>query len=266
MSEPNCHAHPGVASVATCASCLKPLCATCLVFDAYRASCRDCALKSRTARRRRTWLFAGGGFVAAICGGVGLLVFAWTYEPPFDHGSYAPEVARLRSQLRSEPCDRAVVVSLADVLLQAGDVRGTLDTSEGFLAKCGDHPRLRWLTYAAHKRLGQWEQAIVEATKLIEHDPQDKDFRWWRGICYESLGRWEDAAADYEKAIELQPRLKSIPFNLADVYERMGRKCDAAGAIRRYLDHHPASADEPAVRSRLDRLSPGCPGDEAIPL
>ena len=170
------------------------------------------------------------------------------------------------SRLKNEPCDRTVVVQLEDVLLDAGDVRGTLAAADAFFEACGDYPRLRWFTYAAHKRLGQWNEAIAEATKLIEDDPNDKDFWWWRGICYEHLGRWRDAAADYEKAIAVQPRLTSIPFNLADMYEKMGKPCDAAGVIRRYLEHHPESASDAAVSARLTRVSRGCPGETAIPL
>lgn len=197
--------------------------------------------------------------MVTVCTGTAALLAGLAfYEPPFDYGPHADDVAKLRSQLEQEPCDRAKIVALGETLVRAGDYRGAIERSDEFFAACGEHHRLLWVTYGAKKRLGEWDAAIEDATKLIESDPSDKDYWWWRGICHEERGRLVEAAADYEKALEAEPRLSNIPFNLATIYERLGRPCDAAEVIGRYLDHHPENKDVPSVKQRLERLEARC--------
>lgn len=229
-----------------------------MVFDRFRPACAPCAKTSRTQRRRLTWVYVAVGMVTACAGGVAVLAGVAFYEPPFDHGKFADDVWKLESQLEQEPCDRTKIVTLGETLTRAGDYRGAIRRSDEFFAACGEHHRLLWVTYNAKKRLGEWDEAIEDATKLIESDPSDKDYWWWRGICHEERGRLVEAAADYEKSLEAEPRLTSIPFNLATIYERLGRQCDAAKVVERYLVHHPESADNPSVKQRLQRLKEHC--------
>ena len=263
-----CHAHPGAPAVSRCLACLKPLCSECLSFDAYRPACATCGARQRAQRRRRTWIFAAVGMFALCAGTAALVGGVLFYEPPpppFDYGRFGEDVRRLQSQLSQEPCDRAKIVELCDTMAKAGDYRGALVRAEAFFGACGNHDRLRWITYESHKRLGEWQAALDDATKLIESSPNDKDFWWWRGIVYEELNRLEEAAADYEKAIDAEPRLTNIPFNLATIYEKLGRHCDADRVITNYLKHYPEHASEPRVQQRLERLRSHC-GNELVDL
>lgn len=261
MAAVECHAHPGTIVASTCSICLKPLCTACLVFDRFRPACAPCAKTARTQRRRMTWIYLAVGMVAVCTGTVAIVAGVAFYEPPpppFDYGRFADDVTKLQSQLQQEPCDRTKIVTLGETMAKAGDYRGAIRRSEEFFAACGEHHRLLWVTYGAKKRLGEWDEAIKDATKLIESDPSDKDYWWWRGICHEERGRLVEAAADYEKSLEAEPRLTSIPFNLAAIYERLGRQCDAAKVVERYLVHHPESADNPSVKQRLERHREHC--------
>ncbi|MBI1914702.1 MAG: protein kinase [Planctomycetes bacterium] len=54
-------------------------------------------------------------------------------------------------------------------------------------------------------RLGQWERAVVDFTKVLEHNPDHWEARRDRAWAYASLRRWDQAAADYVKIIEGKP-------------------------------------------------------------
>jgi aspartyl protease family protein len=173
---------------------------------------------------------------------------------PYDYGASAREVRRLEDLLAKEPCDRGKIVELADIMLRAGDNRSTIRRAEAFLQKCGDHPRLRWLTYRAHKELGEWDLAAADATKLIESDPYDSDFRGWRGLAHEAQGDFERAAEDFRQAIILRPYLSDVPLTLANLYERQGKPCDAIPPLSQLVFYHPDATNTPALRARIEEL------------
>jgi len=138
--------------------------------------------------------------IAAVWGGF-RLKRTLVDERPYDYGAQMAEVQRLTEQLRKEPCDRHNILALGELMLGAGDGRGTLKALNAFLEKCGDYPRLRRVTLAAHMRLSEWDEATSEATKLIESDPYDVDFRVWRGLVYEQKHDWVHAADDYRQRV-----------------------------------------------------------------
>jgi clan AA aspartic protease (TIGR02281 family) len=175
-------------------------------------------------------------------------------EAPYDYGAKADEVHRLEGQLDKEPCDRRKIIELGEAMHRAGDVRGTIRRAEAFFQKCGDYPRLRWLTYAAHKQLSEWDEAAAEATKLIETNPYDADFRGWRGLVYEQKGDLDHASEDFRQALVLKPRLGDLPINLANVYEHQGKPCDAILPLVQVVFYHPEATNLGALRARIDDL------------
>lgn len=253
-----CHLHPDSAAISTCTTCTKPLCAGCLVFERFQSYCAEHAREARRGhymRQTRLVVFGSFGFLALLGA-----ILAWVLlrEPSFSYGKHAPRVRELERHLAGTPCDRAKTVELGDLMVTAGNYRGAVELCDGFFAKCGDYPRLLWVRYEANKRAGDFDEAIADATKLIESDPHDKDYWWWRGMIHEMAGRWEKAAADYEKAIEAEPRLSNIPFNLSAMYEKLSRPCDAARAIERYIEQRPESLESTTVTDRLARLRGEC--------
>ncbi len=248
-----CHRHESAEASGSCQRCMQPICDPCIVYVGASTHCPACA---KTVRRRR----AIGRVVRAtlVVGAIaGFAIYLWTRPPQFDYGAHDGEVRLARAKVDRERCDRRATIELEEALLGAGDNRGALTDVDAFVKKCGDWYRVHWIAYTAHHRMSEAHAAIDEATKLIDHDPSDKDYRWWRGVLYEEIARDDDAIADYAKAIELEPALTNIPFNLATLLERKGRPCEAKRVIEQFLDHHPGATDD-AVLARLARLADAC--------
>jgi aspartyl protease family protein len=142
-------------------------------------------------------------------------------------------------------------VELADRLASIGNNREAVAAAARFFQKCGDHPRLRWVTYAANKRLGEWDAAIAEVNRLIEHNRYDRDYWVWRGLVHEEKGDFARAIADYRQSLNLDPRLGNIPFNLASLYERTGQPCEAIFPLEQFLHHYGDLPGAGNVRQRI---------------
>ena len=250
MSKPSCYLHESVPATDTCQSCLKPICDVCCTIRGTKILCPACAKKLST---RMGIIKTMLGIIAL--GAIGALIFALvTAEPAFDYGKYSQKIRKLSRQLEAEPCDRVKIIKLGDLMFKAGDYRGVIKRADNFITQCGEYPRLRWITYEAHKSLSEYKQAVSDASLLIKDDPDDKDFWWWRAIAYEQLGKLNEAAADYRQSIAVQPRISNIPFNLSTVLEKLNKPCEAIFPVEQYLYYHPQDRKDPSVQRRLDRL------------
>ena len=153
-----CHAHPTVPSIATCRGCFRPLCETCAINDSHLVPrCADC---TRRRARQRTLVSVA---LVALVGGLAVvgvryyrqlereqaLAEAAKAALP-DYGVAADHIKALTARVDREPCDRDAILKLGEALMRAGDARGAIKRSSAFMVKCGDYPRLRWVTYAAH--------------------------------------------------------------------------------------------------------------------
>jgi clan AA aspartic protease (TIGR02281 family) len=258
-----CYAHPQVVAVGACRSCHQSLCDVCAVRDSnYRVRCGVC---QRAASRRKLIVGLVGAGVVTVAAVVGGLYYRRAMReaaaaeelrrasepPPFDYGVGTEHMGKLRARVQQEPCDRRAILELANAAFGAGDHRGVLFHTEKFFKKCGDYPRLRWLSYEAHKQVGEWKQAGDEATKLIASDPHDADFRGWRGLVHEQTGDLEHAAEDYRQALLLKPQLRDLPINLANVYEKQGKHCEAILPLAQLVFYAGEVPGVAAIRSRI---------------
>ena len=201
---------------------------------------RDAEVEQFLASQRGAGRFVkpliGLGVVVA---GVAVVLVVFQWLRPVDYGPHSQEIYALEREVEAEPCNKEKVVQLAELLNQAKAYPATLERAAAYFGSCGELRRLRWATYAAHKRSGNWQGAVAEASKLIEEVPRDRDYRWWRGEAFERAGDLERAIVDYRQAVALEPFLRNIPFNLADLLEQVGRPCEALFWLRNYAHHHP---------------------------
>jgi tetratricopeptide (TPR) repeat protein len=248
MDEP-CQFHPERKASTHCFDCMQAICARCVQLDGVHDMCSGC-LAPKLAKRRRTRLTVASGVASVV---IAALMYLALKGNPLRYGKESFEIMDLEASVEKEPCEKDKVLSLAEMYLRAEDPRKCLALSDAYLSKCGDWPRLRWSRYAAFKRLSEYDNAIAEASLLIESSPYDHDYWWWRGQAYEQASRLESAADDYRQALIIEPKLGNIPFNLAAVYEKLGRPCDAIWPLEQFLSTHPEHLDNRRVRAQLDR-------------
>jgi clan AA aspartic protease (TIGR02281 family) len=267
---PTCRYHPAAPASAICSECLEALCDLCrTVLPGLTIACPSC--RGRVLTRRRAVR------ATAVCGGVAavavLLPLAVRQShvpvpPPASTEQPAarddPEADRLREAVAAEPCDRARILHLANKLVEKDENREAVNVATRFLFQCGEHPELRGVVYEAHRRLGQWDGAIAEASKLIETDRHDRDYWGWRGLAYEAKGDLASAISDYQQVLRLEPRMNGIPFNLAALHERTGHPCEAIFPLEQFLHYHPDLQDVGQLRQRIIALyDSGTCGDYA---
>jgi clan AA aspartic protease (TIGR02281 family) len=139
-------------------------------------------------------------------------------------------------------------------MLAKGDHRGVVDRAAVFTTKCGDHPPLHELTYVAHQRLGELDQAAADLSALIEHSPQMPYYDAWRASIYEEKRDFDRAADDLRQALARSPAAVDIPQRLADIYERQGKDCDAVVLLQQLAFRYEREAFAAGVRSRAEGL------------
>lgn len=207
----------------------------------------------KTALRLALWL----GSIAAVVGGV-IAVFV-LLRPP-DYGRHTGRLRALELELESRPCDKKRIVDLTELYNRASAYPRALQRAKTFFARCGEHDRLRWVTYSSCKYSGDHACAIAEVDKLIARHPNDKDYRWWRGEIYERQRKLSRAITDYRQAIALRPKLRSIPLRLARLLEGAGRPCEAIEPLaqRLYLAPPRGGASQLARQLEALRERPDC--------
>ena len=246
-----------------------------MTYASGRLVCLQCATQNARSERFGTNLKAiiVGLLVLA---GAALIVVLWPGasspppkpEPPdlgFDYGDYSAAVERQRERLAREPCDRTMIIKHAETLFRAGDYRGVTNRANQFFTACGEYPYLRWNTYAAHKRLSEFDEAIADATILIADDPDDVDFWWWRAQTYEQRGKFAEAASDYQQMLRIDPELDSTALDLARVLERLGRHCEALAAVEQAIYADPDLDLDSRINHRMTRLREQGKCDESAP-
>jgi tetratricopeptide (TPR) repeat protein len=64
--------------------------------------------------------------------------------------------------------------------------------------------------------LGNYEQALVEANRAIEHEADDPEPVLDRARVYQALGRWDEAVADIRRCLELDVVARVVDDSLVD--------------------------------------------------
>ena len=204
--------------------------------------------RARThAQRTRRRLALGAIAALAVTGLVATIVGArtaelWAHPAPPPASAAAgdpPAIQRARQRVAEAPCGRDAIVQLADALLLAGRNAEVIATAADWIARCGDYPYLGWKTFQAHRKLGQWAQALAVIDPILAGDPGDSDYWWWRGEVYEQVGRRAAAVADYRQSLAASHSAQAGVFaaaRLVGAAPAAGRRCDLVAALRYYVD------------------------------
>lgn len=260
MPAPTCYQHPDVNAAASCGGCLKPICSACAVFEGGKDRCPACVTRYWQAKRYRAWALSALGVVALVAGGAYVVSVSGSDGAPsdtssFDYGPKAPLVAKLRGELKKEPCNRTQMMELSKLLFSVQDWRGTIQASEDFIARCGKFTQLRSLTYSAHIRLSEFDLALKDAAELIESAPRNAGYWVWSGLAHEALGDFDKAVADFQQAFGLQPDQLQVANQLASAYERQLKPCDALLVLLQHLQAKPSSEGDGQLQERMAALA-----------
>lgn len=246
-----CYRHSDTPATRGCDVCRRPICVACAgVGPKLESICAPCADAGRTRTQRLT---ASAVLVVVVALG-GLAGWVFTRPPAVTYGEHAGEIERAAARVANAPCDGQSTLDLITLLNQERDFRRTIDLVDTFDASCAPVPRLWWSSYAARTEVQDFAGAERDATRLIDDDKEDADFRWWRGKSRRSQGNLAGAAEDFQKAIELSPNAFFSVLDYADVVERQGKACAAIPALVKLVHNQPDDAAKQRVPQLLHRL------------
>lgn len=164
-------------------------------------------------------------------------------------------VQKHRANLKQYPCDGGTAVKLAERMNAIGAHAPALKFIEEFGASCEMNYRLRWPAVVAHRKLGQFDQAVAQNTLLIEARPDDSDYWWWRGEDYSKLGKRSAADSDFRHSMAASPN-EFAAHRFAELWEK-DDPCEASLALRAYLTVSP-DADWAAQKRTDLELAGNC--------
>jgi tetratricopeptide (TPR) repeat protein len=155
-----------------------------------------------------------------------------------------PQVQSQLDQLSREPCYRAAIYALADVLLEAGYPRETDTSLLSFAKRCGESDEILVRRYQALFRASDFSAALRVADDLVKSQPADAQARYWRGNVHEELKDFSRALTDYIYTIQLSVDPRTVPvtnfYDISRMYAALGRYCDAITPIETYISFNPA--------------------------
>jgi clan AA aspartic protease (TIGR02281 family) len=156
-----------------------------------------------------------------------------------------PTVRSRLDQLSHEPCYKDAIISLSNILLDAGYPRDANTILVSFSQRCGDADEVLLQRYRALRLANDHSGAARIADKLVQSYPEDPDIRYSRGATYEELKDFQRALDDYTAAVQLLGKPASIDINnfydISRMYAATKRYCDAITPLETYISFDPAN-------------------------
>lgn len=158
----------------------------------------------------------------------------------------------------AKKCDRTVNL-LAEKLVHLRMDDKVVQVIDRYRRRCrSDNPELQHYRFTALKRLGNWSEAVVEATTIIKGSPHNENYYVWRGQIFETSGRFSEAIRDYKSAMRIQPDITTIPLHVASLYEKLDKQCSAYKAVRFYRRHHRELRHSIKIHFKAQSLKSAC--------
>ena len=109
---------------------------------------------------------------------------------------------------------------------------------------------------------GKWDEAIAEATKASEREPDEPEPFFERATAYANLDRYVEAAADFERALELDREAGVLQSDFVDdaYFQRAARRGarrvgGGRGRAAGPLSENPPPGTAPERRRRLAKTA-----------
>ncbi len=196
----------------------------------------------------------GDGY-AVRCG----LIFEFQSNDPDARKAGAADCGKA---LQLAPDSSFVHVTIANVLYDAGNVKGSLQEYSRAIALGETRFGVFWKRCDAERRTGDfvaakadcdrqieltpgsypalysrgvledaqknYESALVDFDTALAMEPKNIDALYWRGIAFEGLQRYQEAEADYSQALKLGDQSADTRYHRGNVYMALKRYQDAA--------------------------------------
>jgi tetratricopeptide (TPR) repeat protein len=220
---PSCDTHPAAEARARCSSCDAKICTPCSLYVDLRIVCPRCAKRSwrsGAVRKYGTRAAIAAAFIGAI-GGLALQIGGRRADP-FNWGSHASAIRKLRTRVDGHPCDAPALLAITDEYEQAYDPWSAIQTLRMATAVCpldeSVHQRELTLLMGQH----QWRDAIRTATRLIAMQPEVADHYFARAYAEQMDAEPSLAADDYIETLRRDPSKRQAIDALEWLYAGIG--------------------------------------------
>jgi tetratricopeptide (TPR) repeat protein len=105
-----------------------------------------------------------------------------------------------------------------------------------------------------HEKNEQYDEAIVEYSEAIEHNPKLSKAHFRRAFCYSKIRNYPKVIVDNTKAIELSPAYADAYFNRAGAYAELMQYKQAIQDYSEYVTLRPDDSDGYLARARVFAL------------
>jgi hypothetical protein len=134
----------------------------------------------------------------------------------------AGNIARIESQIKSDPFNPAPHIALAKAYLDQGDEERARMVIAIKRKLPSQDPSVHFEWAKLCEQLGMSRQARESYEQAIALNPQDAEFHFKLGVLLYEKGAWERALKHLQKTISLSPQNEEAKGMLASLYEELG--------------------------------------------
>jgi tetratricopeptide (TPR) repeat protein len=150
-------------------------------------------------------------------------------------------IIEYKNVLRIDPNDPAAHYGLALAYLATENARQAFwELQETVRLEPANHEaRLRYGQFLLYGKEEDLENAVEQATAIVEAEPERAEAYLLRARARQQLGRRDEALADYEKAVEVKPDSAGALMLLANFHRREDNRAAAEPLYRRLAEVEP---------------------------
>lgn len=149
---------------------------------------------------------------------------------------------QFRAALSLEPASEQVILNLARLYAERGDIEHAAQTIENVPAS-DRSPRMEAVLGATYEQLKQPQKAIAAYRRAAEMDPSDTHSLAELAQSELNAGQFEAALADFRRLSTLDPDDVPALVRTAEILRRQGKYQDALAAIRKARVKDPRSLE-----------------------
>ena len=149
---------------------------------------------------------------------------------------YTYGVARIKFEMNNENSGTRWLTLLTELYKKHGDYLHALELYNKLENEYGERVTTSYYKSSCYREIGQFKQAISEATKAIELSGGYKSIYSHRGDIYRSAGMYKEAIADYQVSMDNDPSSGYEYYAIGWCHELQGDKKTALEYYNKGID------------------------------